>query len=198
MTAAKSLKVVLFLVLASIVSLPMGLAFAQNTATSITVDLNEFEGSGISGTAVLTENDAGGVHVSMKLLGEALDGNHPTHIHTGTCSNFDPSPIYPLETVNLNPVNQQGISESDVTGTTLDTLRNGKFVILVHQSPEELTNYLVCGDIGAGESGARSMPIAGTGFGTTDTWSGTVAVLVLASVALMSAAGAEMLRRRQH
>jgi hypothetical protein len=193
MTTRKSLRLVVILFLVSIAALPLTGTIAQNTGTSVSVQLKEYEDSGISGTAVLTSTPTGGVHVSMELTGQELDGNHPTHIHTGTCANFDPSPIYPLETVNLSSVNREGLSESDVTNTTLGDLRNGEFVILVHQSPEELTNYLVCGDISA----AKAMPVTGTGALVSDGWSGIAPLIALGTLALLSAAGGEMLRKRQ-
>ncbi len=143
----KQAALVLFTVL---VALPFGAATAQEERTSISVELQEFEDSGISGTAILTATAEGGTQVSMELQGAELDGDHPTHIHTGTCDDFDPDPLYPLETVELSSVNQEGISETTVEDVSLDSLREGDYVILVHQSLEELTNYLVCGEISSG------------------------------------------------
>ncbi len=143
----KQAALVLFTVL---VALPFGAVTAAEEGTSISVELQEFEDSGISGTAILTATAEGGTQVSMELQGAELDGDHPTHIHTGTCDDFDPDPLYPLETVELSAVNQEGISETTVEDVTLDSLREGDYVILVHQSLEELTNYLVCGEISGG------------------------------------------------
>lgn len=145
--ARKQGAVVLFAVL---VALPFGAVTAQEEGTRITVELQEFEDSGISGSATLTATADGGTQVSMQLQGGELDGDHPTHIHTGTCDDFDPNPLYPLETVELSEVNQEGISETTVEDVSLDSLREGDFVILVHQSMEELTTYLVCGEISSG------------------------------------------------
>ena len=135
---------------AVLVALPFGAVTAQEERTSISVELQEFEDSGISGTAILTATADGGTQVAMELQGAELDGDHPTHIHTGTCDDFDPDPLYPLETVELSAVNQEGISETTVEDVTLESLREGDYVILVHQSLEELTNYLVCGEISGG------------------------------------------------
>ena len=85
----------------------------------------------------------------MKLSGEQLTGNHPTHIHTGTCADFDPNPTYPLTTVILDDVSDAGISETTVENVRLRDLLASDYVILVHKSAEELTNYFVCGDIKA-------------------------------------------------
>jgi hypothetical protein len=180
---------------------------AQESGMSVTVELQEYEGSGITGTAVLTETTTGGTHVSMVLTGAELDGNHPTHIHTGTCENFDPNPLYPLETVNLNPVSEDGISATDVADVALADLHEGEFVILVHQSPEELTNYLVCGDISAGavgeaeivepgsEPAMHHVPVTGAGEGLEDVSNGSRLAILFGALAFVSAMTAGLIRR---
>jgi hypothetical protein len=187
---------------------------AQETGESLTVELQEFEGSGITGTAVLTESASGGTHVSMELQGQELDGNHPTHIHTGTCDNFDPNPLYPLQTINLSPVNNEGVSESDVEDASLESLQSGDYVILVHQSPEDLTTYLVCGEIGSGTPGVASAPetvatpetesahhVPDVGVGTTAGSSNSLtspmflSLLALAFVSALGAGAFRMYRR---
>ena len=128
---------------------------AQNN-DSITIPLNEYENSGVSGTATL-EAFGNGTRVTMELSGDPVTGNHPTHIHTGTCANFDPNPTYPLTTVILDDVSDTGMSETTVEGVRLRDLLRDDYVILVHKSAEELTNYFVCGDIKAdgGAGGGR-------------------------------------------
>jgi hypothetical protein len=140
------------------------MAFAVTLATpaaaqdnrSLTIPLNEHENSGISGTATL-EADGGATHVAMELTGEPLTGNHPTHIHTGTCANFDPDPLHPLTTVILDEINDEGVSETTVEDVRLRDLLAEDHVILVHPSAEELFPELVCGDIKAdgGTGGSR-------------------------------------------
>jgi hypothetical protein len=193
---------VLMLIAFVVVVLPGGVA-AQGAGQNLTVDLQEFEGSGFSGTATLTDNLNGSIHVSMELRGTELAGGHPTHIHTGTCANFDPNPLYPLETVDLSPVNNEGISESDVEDVTLASLQSGEFVILVHLSPEKLTDYLVCGEIGSSALGAVStaagtpgaahvnhVPAAGAGAGGGSVLSEATLVTAMAALAVVSAVGA--------
>jgi hypothetical protein len=137
---------------AVLVALPTGGLSAQEERFQITVALNELDVPGISGTADLTTTEDGGTRVSMELQGGELDGNHPTHIHDGkSCADFDPDPLYPLETVELSEVTQEGISETTLHDVSLQSLLDGEYVILVHQSPEQLTTYLVCGDIGTGQ-----------------------------------------------
>jgi hypothetical protein len=183
-----------------------GLA-AQKSGMSVTVQLQQYDNSGISGTAVLTETTTGGTHVSMILIGATLSGNHPTHIHTGTCQDFDPNPLYPLETVNLSPVSKDGMSETSVEGVSLSTLHDGQYVILVHKSPTELTNYLVCGEISGGTVGTSAlvapgsapathhMPVTGAGPDAGIARTGAIAALCL--IAYVSAAAATGLRKNE-
>ena len=112
----------------------------------ITIPLNEYQNSGVSGTATLAA-DGRATRVAMELSGEQVTGNHPTYIHTGTCADFDPDPTYPLTAVILSDVSNAGVSETTVEDVRLRDLLASDYVILVHKSAEELTNYFVCGDI---------------------------------------------------
>jgi len=126
----------------------------------LAIRLDEYRDSGVTGEATV-QADGDGTHVSMQLTGEAVTGNHPTHIHTGTCDNFDPNPTFPLTTVVLDDVNDRGMSETTVEDVSLESLLEGDYVILVHKSSEELTVYLVCGEIKAGA--VTTAPVAGIG-----------------------------------
>ncbi len=130
---------------------------AAQANRSLTIPLNEHENSGVSGTATLTAEGAN-TRVAMELSGDALTGDHPTHIHTGTCRNFDPNPLYPLTTVILDEVNDEGVSETTVENVRLRDLLASDYVILVHPSAEELFPEIVCGDIKAdgGTGGGRN------------------------------------------
>lgn len=210
MTSLSFLKFTSLVILASLGAVSFNGVTAQETGLSLTVELKEFEGSGITGTAFLIETTAGGTLVSMELRGQELDGNHPTHIHTGTCDNFDPNPLYPLETVVLSPVNREGISDSHVEGASLASLRSGDFVILVHQSPEELTNYLICGEIGSGTLGVATkatatdahvphhLPNAGSGVtDVSNVWSSNFPLIGFSTLAVISVMSAGALWHRQ-
>lgn len=139
----------------------LGAAIAAQERDRLTIPLREYDDSGVSGTATLEAVDDG-VHVSMELSGASLTGNHPAHIHTGTCANFDPNPTYPLKTVILENVGGNGRSETTVEGVRLRDLLRGDYVILVHKSAQDLTNYLVCGDITMSAS-VNQPPVAGVG-----------------------------------
>lgn len=119
---------------------------SAQSVSQITIPLGEFKESGVSGKASLSAV-GNYVGVSMTMSGKPISGEHPAHIHTGTCENFDPNPIFPLATVVLGSVDNQGQSRSLVTDVSLRDLRADDYVILVHKSAEELTNYFVCGDI---------------------------------------------------
>src|SRR6476646_2224117 len=122
MSARRPFALAVLLICAVLSALMVEGAAGQENGMSVTVELHEYDHSGISGTAVLSETTTGGTHVSMVLEGAELDGNHPTHIHTGTCDNFDPNPLYPLETVNLSPDYHEGVSESTVEDVDLTKL----------------------------------------------------------------------------
>jgi hypothetical protein len=158
------------MILAGFVAIAVTLAApaAAQDNLSLSIPLKEYENSGVSGTATLEATD-GGTHVEMSLRGEPVTGNHPTHIHTGTCADFDPNPTYPLTTVILSDVGDTGVSETTVEDVRLRDLLDSDYVILVHKSAEELTNYFVCGDIKAdGRTGGGRNDAATNLEGTPD------------------------------
>src|SRR5918998_832385 len=73
------------------------------------VTFTELNDSGLSGTAELTARRQG-TEVSMQING--VVGEHPTHIHTGTCDDLDPDPKYPLNNVELRTTDLTGRSET--------------------------------------------------------------------------------------
>ena len=111
---------------------------------SITIDLNELNDSGISGTATLTDNGDGTTTVSIQVDGAT--GGHPAHIHEGTCDDLEPNPQYPL-----NDVDEEGESETTVEGVTLDDLTASPHAINLHLSNDEIGTYVACGNIVAGD-----------------------------------------------
>jgi hypothetical protein len=171
-----------------LVALPLGMAVAQDE-NRLTIPLQEYEDSGVSGTATLQAVDDA-THVTMMLQGAAVMGDHPTHIHTGTCDDFDPNPIYPLTTFILDPVSEAGVSETTVEDVSLRELLRDDYVILVHESPNVLTNYLVCGDIKRSAAIAE-IPVAGVGGGSLP-WTA-----LLGALAVLSAAYSGALRFRR-
>jgi len=95
--------------------------------------------------------------------------SHPSHIHVGTCDDLDPNPVMPLN--NIEPITSgdddddddeqssdaQGVltasqvlyAESD-DGDQLswDDMLAQSHSINVHESDENVQNYIACGEIG--------------------------------------------------
>jgi len=96
---------------------------------------------------------------------EAATVSHPAHIHNGTCDNLDPNPAAPLTSVEPN-VNKdsddedanapQGVltatkvlySKTEGAEIAWDDLLAESHAINVHESDENIQNYIACGDIG--------------------------------------------------
>ena len=172
----------------------LGHPIAAQENRPLTIPLKEHENSGVSGTATLAA-DGENTRVSMELSGDPVTGDHPTHIHTGTCRDFDPDPTYPLKTVVLDKVSDEGESETTVEDVALDDLLDDNYVILVHESAEELYPEWVCGDIRLSYAVTRS---PATGVGATDEASPfSTSAALAALVLLMASAGARLAWRER-
>ena len=75
----------------------------------------------------------------------------PAHIHKGSCEKLDPTPAYGLNDVKA------GTSTSTVDAKLSD-LRDGAFVINVHESAEKVERYVACGVVGAGDGESSDPP----------------------------------------
>lgn len=81
---------------------------------------------------------------------ELVDATHPSHIHRGTCADLDPNPEYPLSDVGpVLPEAEPGSIEVGITSldVSLDALLAEPFAINLHESTENVENYIACGDI---------------------------------------------------
>ncbi|MGH2561303.1 MAG: DUF4331 domain-containing protein [Thermomicrobiales bacterium] len=112
---------------------------AETSAEGITVELAELNGSGVSGTATLTDGDEG---TSVVIQATGATGNHPAHIHEGTCDDLDPNPAFPLTDIDASG------SSTSVVPVALADLTGGDFAINVHLSQEQIGVYVMCGAIG--------------------------------------------------
>jgi hypothetical protein len=106
---------------------------------ALTLDLQEQNNSGITGTVAFGPTSEGTVEVEIELDGSS-GGPHPAHIHPGSCANLDPVPKWPLE----NVVN--GRSKTEIEVSTEDLLA-GEYAVNVHESPENADNYVACADV---------------------------------------------------
>ncbi len=119
-------------------------AVAQGDET-IVIDMEELNDSGVSGTATL-EPDGDVTVVSLEL--EGATGDHPAHVHEGTCEDLDPNPAYPLTDVNAD-----GVSETTIEVPLADLLAS-PHAVNVHRSTEDIGTYVACGNIVAPEEEA--------------------------------------------
>lgn len=129
------------LLLAALVFSALAHSAPVGAATStLTVTMQEQNGSGESGTATLTQV-GGDVQVVIALKG-APATPQPAHIHTGTCSDLG-GVANPLTNVG------GGNSTTLVKGTTIDALLAKPMAINVHLSADNLGKYVACGNIAA-------------------------------------------------
>jgi hypothetical protein len=118
-------------------------AAAQDT---ITIDMQEIDGSGQSGTANIT-SDGDQVIVSIEIEPGPDGEPQPVHIHEGNCRDLG-DVAFPLEDV------VDGVSES-TADVSLNELLAGDYAINVHLSEDQMDVYVACGTtplIGGGAS----------------------------------------------
>jgi hypothetical protein len=98
------------------------------------------------------------------------DGPHPAHIHSGSCASLG-DVVYPLNDVGGPMMDASGTPMAagmamgassaipvQVSMTTvqadLNTLLGSAYAINVHESAENIGNYIACGDIGGAVMGS--------------------------------------------
>jgi len=125
-------------------------SFAAAQQQPITVNLVSENGSGVTGSAMLTDLGGGKVRVEIHVNGAGSD-LRPAHIHEGQCMNDSASmgmgmgqdtarPEYLLTTL----VN--GASTTDLS-LPMSALLAMPHVINVHKSAEEIGFYIACADV---------------------------------------------------
>ena len=119
----------------------------------IEIPLEEQNGSADSGTATLTAvGDQTRVVLDIQSRSATpVAPMQPAHIHKGSCEKLDPTPAYGLNDVKA------GTSTSTVDAKLSD-LRDGAFVINVHESAEKVERYVACGVVGAGGGESSDPP----------------------------------------
>lgn len=122
-----------------------GMAYAQGD--TVTVTMNEQNGSGQIGAAALVDAGNGQTAVAINITSGAEGVGQPAHIHKGTCANLDPRPAFPLTDV------MNGTSETIVNASFAE-LTSGQYAVNVHKSGTEASTYVSCGDIAAMVTGA--------------------------------------------
>jgi Cu/Zn superoxide dismutase len=148
-----------------------GSALAQGTK-SVELKLTPLNGSGVSGTATLT-NVEGGVQVKLNMKGFSEAGvEHINHFHGGgTCADVQAGNMAPV-TIPLKPIvaNEDGTGSATTTikDVTLDKLqgRDQKRFILLHAKTKKgqgVPPGISCVDIpqGSGAEGVETLPASG-------------------------------------
>lgn len=105
----------------------------------LSLDLQEQNDSGISGTATFSPTSEGTVEVELELDGAEGEAR-PAHIHKGSCADLDPDPAFPLEDV----VDGQSETTVDVDVTELTA---SEYAVNVHESAENIDTYVACADV---------------------------------------------------
>jgi hypothetical protein len=164
-------------------------ARAQDAPDRVAVPINELNGSGVHGEAVLT---AQGDQTLVVLDVTGAAGDHPDHIHRSTCADPEPNPLYPLTDVVLSQADPTGHSET-LVAVPLAALLAAPHLILIHKSKEEIGVYYACGDI---VEDAAAMPGTGVGAATGDRTAGVAGSLAAGAALLALAAGWALRRRR--
>jgi hypothetical protein len=113
-------------------------AFAV-AAAPVVVHLSPQNHSGETATATLTQTNGNTVVTVVAKGGPA--NPQPIHIHKGTCAKLNPTPFYPLTTL------QGGKSVTTLKGVSLMSLQNGNFAINIHHSLSDIPTYYACGNI---------------------------------------------------
>lgn len=117
---------------------PEAEATEEAAADELTIDLGELNDSGMTGTATLR---ASGDETEVVIALDGAEGDHPSHVHSGTCNDLDPNPAFPLE-----PVDEDGNSTTTI-GISLEDLQAEPFAINIHKSADEIGVYVACGEI---------------------------------------------------
>jgi hypothetical protein len=110
-------------------------AAAQDT---ITIDMQEIDGSGQSGTANIT-SDGDQVIVSIEIDAGPDGEPQPVHIHEGNCRDLG-DVAFPLEDV------VDGVSES-TADVSMSELIGNDYAINVHLSEDQMDVYVACGTL---------------------------------------------------
>ena len=106
---------------------------------ALTLNLQEQNDSGITGTVEFSPTSDGTVEVEIELDGSE-GGPHPAHIHPGSCADLDPVPKWPLRNV------VDGKSKTTIDAD-LSELTAQEYAVNVHDSRQNLDLYVACADV---------------------------------------------------
>ena len=120
-------------------ALILGACAAAPSGTSVTLQLRELNGSGVSGTVTMSAIDEGHTLVDVD-VDAAGHPDMPAHIHPGTCVELVPQPKYALQSVIAG-------RSSTAVAASLEELLSGGQALNLHLSNEQMDVYSACGDL---------------------------------------------------
>lgn len=108
---------------------------------AVELDLEALNDSGVSGTATLTDNGDGTTDVVLTVEGDDATVPHPAHIHIDPGECLDAADII----ADLTPV--EGGSSTTTVDVALADIQATEHVIIIHESVENIQNYIACAEI---------------------------------------------------
>jgi hypothetical protein len=104
--------------------------------------MNEFTGSGVTGSATITPGDR--IQIEVTIDGGLEEGSHESHIHQGACSASGGSVEFSLTNVEADASGAGYASSTHFDGVLLAYLQDGNHYIAVHDHAGPM---VTCGDI---------------------------------------------------
>lgn len=114
--------------------------------------------------SMLAVGVAGGVVAQEQTPTPVAIVTKPAHVHMGSCAELDPNPLVPLDDVGPQMKDDELPSAEDIKGSLtaapvevsetedldvkFDDLFTEAHAINVHESAQNVDNYIACGDIG--------------------------------------------------
>lgn len=118
-----------------------------DAGTAWSADIRAVGSPGHSGTATAVPM-ADGTHVTARLSGGSGGGEHPWHVHRGTCGSNGPivgaASDYPV----LRPDAQGDATAEAHINVALDP--GGSYYVNIHQAPDDLGTIVGCGPLERG------------------------------------------------
>lgn len=146
-----------------------GASAQDDEPRSAKVVFTERNDSGVEGSAGLRRR---GDRTDVEIETDGALGDHPTHIHEGSCDDLDPNPQFPLTNVRLRTAGLTGSSVTTVD-VPLSALLDEPHLILIHKSAKDIGTYIACGDIVPGRLTAAERASTGTGGALPGTGTGS-------------------------
>jgi hypothetical protein len=175
-----------------------------NETGHVTIQIRDLADSGVSGKATLRAN-GGLTRVNIRLEGDA--NAYPTHLHAGTCDDFEAMPAAPLAD------SVPGTTSRTVVEMSLDDLLAGSWVINIHHPEKDLgslldpSSVIACGEITgtptqdeetSGDDQSANIQSPNTGVGSTIAeHSSTKLIVALSALAMLTCGAGIALRRKE-